>query len=73
MWAMPVVPQIKEPVVAQAKDIQIIILPENKLKAYYNRKPQNEFYQLTVDSFKVLSWKKYGEIVEKDFSTIEKD
>lgn len=72
-WAMLVVPPIKEPVVAQAKDIQIIILPENKLKDYYHRKPKHEFYQLTGESFKLLAWNEDGEIIEKDFSVVEKD
>ncbi len=72
-WAMPVVPPIKEPIVAQAKDIQIIILPENKLKAYYHRKKEHDFYQITVDSFKVLSWDEESKIIEKDFASIEKE
>jgi len=55
---------IKEPVVAQSKDVQVVVTTEEDLEDYFLRKPDVQFYQVTPDGIDVCSWQAGDDGVE---------
>ena len=47
---------IKEPVVAQHKDVQVVVTTEEDLEDYFLRKPDVQFYQVTPEGIDVCRW-----------------
>ncbi len=47
---------LKEPVVAQSKDVQIVVTTEEDLEDYFLRKPDVQFYQVTAEGTDVCRW-----------------
>jgi len=55
---------IEEPVVAQCKDVQVVVTTEEDLDNYFLRKPGVQFYQVTPEGIDVCRWKAGDDGVE---------
>lgn len=58
-------PEIMEPVSVDAKNIQLVICPDDSLKLYFQRKRDVEFFAVTVEGVKRFTWTKEGLVSEK--------
>ena len=52
---------IKEPVVVQSGDVQVIVTTEEDLEDYFLRRPDVRFYQVTPDGINVCRWLQEGD------------
>jgi hypothetical protein len=66
---------IKEPIVAQCDDVQIIVAADQTLENYFLRKPEAKFYQITSEGIRICRWQSEeegGELIKKGLGEDDK-